>query len=137
MERESGLLSILRGDDSYVGGVIGARDAAFAGLRGTVDAATPSPETKEELARRVAAQLRAGRRPFHLAAEHRSDLERLGLLREDSQPETAIRRFQEFLRTNVYGKLIPVEELPARVRAGLAAAERRRRTPDVRPSSIT
>lgn len=59
-----------------------------------------------------------------LAMEFRPFLERHRGLRADSTRGTALRRFQEFLSTQVY-VLLPEEHLPRRVRLGQSAARRR------------
>jgi hypothetical protein len=52
-----------------------------------------------------------------LAEHHTQDLIRLGLVREDSQPATVKRRFQDLVRTDVYPR-IPEQLLPMHIATG-------------------
>ena len=96
--------------------------------RPAVRIAEPHRSPRQQFADTLAGELREDPRPTvaRLAERHRPTLIELGLLRPDSVPATAIRRMSDFLNHNVYGIIIPWDELPKRVQDGRATGGRPR-----------
>ena len=86
------------------------------------------PDSREPVANAIAARIKPkDYDSIHaLAQEFAPWLVMLGLLRRDSQPETCLRRFQEFCRRHVYDVRIPHEALPAQIRSGRRTGGQRR-----------
>ena len=110
-------LHLLR--EEYTPGVVGAAQAATAGVRGRESNQTRRvPSDTGELAQLVAEDVRRHVRVKDMAKKYRSDLVRLRSVR----PETEVglgRAFQRFLKDHVYGTLVPYDELSPAVQRGL------------------
>ena len=122
--------------DMQRGGFLNAVAEAEQILRRASDLLAPAdpPEPAESLEPSfdegcdgLADRIRSGRmRTMRaLALEHRPFLERHGKLRPESEAGTAVRRFQKLCAAEIYGKRIPEEALPPRIRSGRATGGRR------------
>jgi hypothetical protein len=108
-----------------ISSVVAAMNRAYgAPLGGVAEAARGvrlafgEPMTVDEFADLVTAELLGGDLVKEVCERHSSDLVRLRLVRADSQPQTQLRRFQQFLRDYVWLHRIPEDRLPPQVRIG-------------------
>jgi len=86
--------------------------------------------TTGQLAAALAGHRREGRiTNSELAAMYRTVFERLGMLRHDSQPQTAVRRLQRFLHCEVYDRLILHDQIPFQIAKGRETGHQRKQGP--------
>ena len=128
-DEDLGVLSAVRlaAEGAPPGGVLGARDIARGrwspGARGSSESL---PQTREELADLIADEIAAGEKMAELATKYRPRFEAFGLIHHDSQPETMLRRLQEFRRKYIDDRRIAVDQLPERMQRGRETGGQRR-----------